>query len=268
MPAVHLSRLKKQINELIRSFTDPDRFCIELYHLFEFYADLTYRPGYAVSPPALKPSYAPPVMLIRMLEEELVPLAIQYPLAALNVVDQMWQAVYLEPRLLSVTILGNLPLQPAEEIEKRLLEWASPDLDPRLMAALFNQGSAIIRAQEPQKWISFAENWLESKNITINAMGLRALLPIINPDHDDLVPTIFRLITPFLLTPRPEIQGESLLIIEALAKHTPAEAVFFLRQMVALSTNPATGQLARRAIHFFPEDRQDRLNQSLLELYK
>ncbi|RPJ43018.1 MAG: hypothetical protein EHM21_12100, partial [Chloroflexi bacterium] len=99
MPAAELSRLRTQINGLIDRFDDPTGFRLALRDLLEMYANRAYRPGQAVQPQPLLPSYRVPPLITHQLELELSKTCLEQPAQALEVVEALWHDPFLEPRL-------------------------------------------------------------------------------------------------------------------------------------------------------------------------
>ena len=79
MPAIQLARLKIQSVRLAENFADPHTFARELRGLLDFYAERTHRPGQVGEPPPILPAYNVPPQVMRQVERELSPIAIQDP---------------------------------------------------------------------------------------------------------------------------------------------------------------------------------------------
>ena len=64
MPAVQLSLLRSQLEELSWYFEEPEEFQRALGRLFELYSDRTYRPGQVAGSVPLSQAYhIPPLVL-------------------------------------------------------------------------------------------------------------------------------------------------------------------------------------------------------------
>lgn len=264
MPAVQLARLKEQINQLAWHFTRPQEFQRELQDLLDFYADRTYRPGQAIKPRPLIPIHHIAPIVQRQLEQDLGRLCQEHPAAALALVDLLWQDPYLEPRLLAAALLGQTPLQPADEILSRLLAWATPDLDDQLLDALLGPGSRRVRSEVPERWLTIIESWLSDLAADVQVIGLHALLPIIQDRSFENLPRIYRILSPVLQSAPAVLQNDLVRNLEALGKRAPAETAYFLRQMLNVSSTPVTVRLVRKCLPAFPKEAQDNLRRALL----
>src|SRR5512142_2159797 len=123
MPAAELTRLRAQINGLITRFADPNGFRLALRDLLELYANRAYRPGQAVQPQPLLPSYRVAPLIMQQLELELSKTCQEQPAAALELIETLWHDPFLEPRLLAATLLGNIPAGLGKAVTQKLRAW-------------------------------------------------------------------------------------------------------------------------------------------------
>jgi hypothetical protein len=264
MPAVHLPRLKEQIARLALYFSQPEDFLQRLHELFDLYADRAYRPGQAVRPRPLVQTYHAPPLVLRMLEQELGKQVNDDPDAALDVAGLLWQDAYLEPRLLAAALLGQVPVNPPEPVLERLLAWADPDVDPQILETLMLQGSNRLRREQPERWLALVEHWLESSSKDIQGVGLKSLLPLVQDRSFQNLPRIYRILHPLVQSAPGEFLGDLQKNIEVLARRSPAETAYFLRQMLSLSESSGTVRLVRRVLPAFAEEQQASLRKALL----
>src|SRR5512143_3412435 len=150
MPAVELTRLRQQINRLIARFDDPVGFHSALNDLLDLYANRAYRPGKAVQPQPLLPSYRVTPLIMQQLELELGKTCQEQPGQALGVVDALWRDPYLEPRLLAASLLATIPASHHEAAIQTLRAWAVPGENFRMLDALFRHGTTSLRRSAPQ----------------------------------------------------------------------------------------------------------------------
>src|SRR5271157_2489711 len=255
MPAVQMTRLKAQIGELAWQFTRPDEFQQALTDLFNYYAERTYRPGQAALPVSLTPMYHLPPLIMRQLALDLSPYCVENPTAALALADQLWQDSYLEPRLVAITLLGHLPLQPVEPLLERLNSWCQPAENKELLDAIFRQATRQLRRKMPDLWLALIKGWLDDPRFPFQAMGLNALLPLIQDRDYENLPPVFSSISPLLQSAPPAIQVELIAVISALARRTPKETVYYLRQVLTVAQGAGAERLIRKALPAFnPED--------------
>jgi hypothetical protein len=263
MPAVELTRLRAQINGLIERFGDPPGFRAALRDLLDLYANRAYRPGQAVQPQPLLPSYRVTPLIMHQLELELGKTCHEQPEQALNIIEALWRDPYLEPRLLATSMLGTIPASHQEAVIQALRAWAVPEENFRMLDALFHNGMVGLRRTAPQSMFRLFEEWLNSSQAATQSMGVRALIPVIEDHAFENLPPIFRLISPLVQRLPAALFTDLQAVIEALAKRTPIETAYFLRQALGMAPGPAMGRLVRRCMPCFSPAQQASLRAAL-----
>ncbi|MEA4906870.1 MAG: DNA alkylation repair protein [Anaerolineaceae bacterium] len=248
MPAVQIPRLKAQISQLIWRFTRPEEFRAELKQLFELYADRTYRPGQTVQALKHAPAYHVPILVMRQLELDLAAPCQENPEAALSVADSIWAEEYLELRQVAAFLLGQVPLDPPERILERLRSWCQPAENRLVLEAALQSGSYRLRKEQPARWLALAGEWLWDQSSPYRSMGLKALLPLVKDRQNQNLPPIFQMIGPLVQSPTTALQSDLAEVLEELAKRSPVETAYFLRQILSLSQHPETLRLVRRTL--------------------
>ena len=268
MTAVQLSRLRTQVSELSWKFTQPQEFQSSLQDLFEYYADRVYRPGQIVQTQTQKliPTYHTPLLVLHQLELELGKHCQGNPSAALALANILWKDAYLEPRILATFILGQAPLNPPDPVPDILIKWCQPNEDKEVLNAALIQGGVYLRKEYPEKWLELVQKWLNASDPSIKAIGLQALLPLIQNRQFENLPQIFKLISPIIQTSPAATQTELLTVIQTLIERTPTETAFFLRQVVNLGIELDAIRLIRRTLKLFNPKTQASLRASLMEL--
>lgn len=266
MPAILPARLRQQAALLAEQFEQPDAFIRSLHHLLDFYADRTHRPGQAGEPPPLLSAYnvRPPV--IRQVLQELVQLAPENPEAALNLCDALWNQPYLELRLLAAGLLGQLPVDPPEPVLERVQAWVKQGTEARLKTVLFDQGLARLRKEDPNLVLQRAEEWLSSADPFDQQLGLQAMLPLVSDPAYQNLPVFFRLIYTLVRSIPPGLRPDLLDVLAALARRSPQETAYFLRQTLLTLQSPDTAWLIRRSLPAFPLNTQESLRRALREI--
>ena len=263
MPAVELTRLRAQINELIARFGDPAGFHTALCNLLDQYSNRAYRAGKAMQPQPAMPTYRVPPLIIRQLELELSKTSQEQSEQALDVVEALWRDDHLEPRMLSTVLLGALPASCGEAVAGKLREWALPEENFRLVEALFHNGTAGLRRHNPQILLNLVEEWISSPRPQLQAIGVRALVPIVKDHNFENLPPVFRLLSLPVQTVPAALQTDLYLVMEALARRTPAETAYFLRQSLSMASSPSTARLIRRCLPIFGPAQQASLRAAL-----
>jgi len=268
MPAITLARLRQQAALVAGNFDDPAAFGRSLHHLLEFYADRTQRPGQAGKPPPLLDSYRVPPPVLRQILLELTPWAQEQPEDALELCDALWAVEYLEFRLLAASLLGIIPTETPYPILKRVEAWCSTEAEERLIRALLNEGLSRLRKEEPEQVINRVETWLEDQDVEKQKLGLRALVPVLNRREYEDLPLFFRLLGPLVRNIPDKLRHDLLDALNALARRSPKETAYFLRQMAEIPNSPDTAWLIRQCLPEFPPEIQPGLRSAAREVEK
>jgi hypothetical protein len=262
MPAVELSRLHEQLARLVVLFDRPVEFTRALRDLCEIYADYSFR-----SPPmpgaALLPAYRLPALVQRQVEIELGAVARLHPAHALAISDALWVEDHFEPRLLGAILLGQIPLNQAEGILERLRTWAVPTTERRMVELLLEHGTKRLRAEGPDALLELFGEWITRAETSHRIIGLKALTILVgDPDFENL-PAVFNLI--FLLvqsTPSGIFNELSALLID-LARRSPNETTYLLRQVTSGPSGKDAPRLARRILPYLSAIQQESLRTAL-----
>lgn len=266
MPAIQPARLRQQAAALAEHFPDPHAYVHSLHYLLDFYSDRARRSGQSGRPGPLIAAYnvRPPVL--RMLLQELLPQAQDAPQAALRLCDALWNEDYLEFRQLAAMLLGQLSPdwgpEVGEAVIERLQRWITASLELHLIETLLSTGVERLHRQRPQLLLALIQSWLEAPKPFYQQLGLRSLLPLIRDPGFENLPVFFRLIQPFSRVIPPSLRPDVLDVLEALARRSPQETAYFLRQTLAHPDAPDTPWLVRQSLGAFPEAYQNSLRQA------
>ncbi len=263
MPAIQPARLAAQTAELSGEFDSPQRFVAALHDLLDFYADRTTRPSQVIESAPLLHSYQVPRPVLRNIQRELVKDIKADPEAALTLADALWAERWVETRLLAISILGCVSPAPPERVIERAQEWGVKCKEEKIIKALASKGLDRLRTEANAEFIVLLENWLTSAHTSLILVGLRALPSLIEIDDFDNLPLVFRWIGPIVREADREIRGDLITVIRLLAKRSPQETIYFLRQSLAATTNPKLDKLVRRALEELPEDMSETLRLEL-----
>jgi hypothetical protein len=265
VPAIQPARLRHQAALLAEQFSDPPAYIRSLHYVLDFYSDRARRPGKTGKPGPLLTAYnvRPPVL--RMLLQELIPQAEQDVAGGLALCDALWAEPYLECRLLAGMLLGQIPLQPPEAITDRLQGWITTNLEFFLIEALLSNGVERLHRQQPQVLIHMIEGWLHSTKTFHQQLGLRALLPLIRDPAFENLPVFFRLIQQLCQAAPAALRPDLLDVLAALARRSPQETAYFLRQTLIFPDSPDTPWLIRQSLSQFPPEMQSSLRQAMRE---
>ncbi|HEY9076827.1 MAG TPA: DNA alkylation repair protein [Anaerolineaceae bacterium] len=262
MPLVDQARLKKQIDSLLAQITEPDLLLHSILEICESYADLSYRPGNAVRQVSLLPSYHLPQLVMRQLENfmsRFSPQVTQWE----SLVDMLWASEYLEPRLLAAILLGHVNLSQAPNIEKKIIILAEKTTDSYLLDALLKHGTTQLRKQHPGAVLELIENWIEQNSNEKRTIGLHLMRILIEDEQFENLPAVFRILTPLVQLAPPLLHPALQEVIGALARRSPIETAFYLRQTMNLVTSQAAHRLVRRCLPYFSAEIQEQIKMNL-----
>jgi hypothetical protein len=262
MPAIKLTDLKKRSARLAGAYNQPDKFIQLLHHILDEYSERAHRAGQSGTPPPLIPTYNVPNPVLRQLQRRVIARLKDDPSNGLKLVDDLWEEPYFEFRLMAAQLLGQLPAHQPEEIVERVRLWSQKETDRRLLNSLLQDALAEVQRQHTSLLLDLINSWLGSETTFDQQLGLQAMnLLLANPDFED-IPYLLKLLTPYVRSSPSQIHPEIVNVIKTLAKRTPKETAFFLRQNLEAPENPDTAFLIRRCASFFPPELQDRLRAS------
>jgi hypothetical protein len=262
MPAIQLSRLRIQAAQLAELIYQPELFVQRLLAVLDFYADRTHRPGQSGEPPPLLPAFNVPFPVLKQILLELTPYLSADQNTGLALCDLLWDKEQYECRLLATRIIGLLPVDPLAPIQLRLSTW-SKVTEERVLTALLTEGLFRWRKEAPASFLALLEGWLISSSFHDLSLGLKALLPLINDRAFNNLPVLFRLLNPLVRVAHPSIRPDLITVMESIAKRSPKECAYFIKQNMA---SQDTTWITRQILAAFPEDIQKELRADMKNL--
>jgi len=196
---------------------------------------------------------------MRQLRLDLVPYIQSDPEEALALMDELWGDPYFEIRQVAINILDLIPDANTEAILMRLEKWLTPELDPALASELLSTGMRNLQTKHPQTWESLIKSFLDHDDPKMIALGLLGLQEGIKQPAYNNLPTVYRLISPFIQNPNSDIFNNLQKLIVALAARSPTETAFFLKQSLIISESPETIRLIKQCIPFSPDEIQSEM---------
>lgn len=263
MPAIQTARLRQQSALLAEHFNDPTAYVRSLHYLLDFYADRAKRPGQSGKPEPLIEAYQVHPPVLRLILQELVPLARNNPEKGFALCDALWKESYLEFRMLASMLIGQMPVETAEEITERIKLWIKADLEVQLVDAILTHGLMRLRRERPRILENLIQNWLDDTNNFYQQLGLRALLSTISDPSFENLPAFLHMIQPFMEKAPGVLRPDILEVVAALAHCTPQETAYYLRQCLTSRDATDTPWLIRQVLHEFPPEIQKSLRQSV-----
>ncbi len=126
MTAIDLTRLQKQIGELVSLFSEPTAFIKTLHEILDFYERRAYRPSRVLVPKTFMRSYNLPAQVLPLIEIGLKESASLRPAEALALAQTLWQDPYYEARELAALVLGQLPAEVSADVLSTLRPGSPP----------------------------------------------------------------------------------------------------------------------------------------------
>ena len=251
MPAIDLARLRKQASRLADFFFAPDEFLNHLHVMLEFYVNRTMRKPQAIAPGSNLPTYRTHSVVIKQIEQQISRSASEYPEAALELADLLWDEGYLETRLLAAFLLGHIPPQESHLLP-RLTAWTQQIHDINLRAELLDTSLARMRKEAPDQFLQLTGEWLQPERTRLWPNGIQAVISAVEDPAFVNLPPLLKLIAPVIEAAPAKLQLEIEELVLALYKKSPTETTYFLRQALISSTDPMTAITFRRISSSFP----------------
>jgi len=247
MPAINLAQLKIQAARLSEKFGEPQAFVHDLNDLLDFYTNRTIRAA-QIAQRLSVPTYRTPAPVLRQIQAELVPLAEAHPLEAIVLTHALWKAGSLEARLLSASLLGSIPPAQAIPALSRLPAWLAQSTDKEIRTSLLTNAFARLRSENPEALFNLLEDWLKSPRNSLQAWGLRALIPMLTDPHFENLPAVFRILKPAIRSAGPVTQLELQACFATLEQVSLTETQAFLREVISNDPPPLMLRTFRRIL--------------------
>ncbi|HPS32481.1 MAG TPA: DNA alkylation repair protein [Anaerolineaceae bacterium] len=252
MTAIDLTRLQKQIGDLVAVFSDPAVFIKTLQEILGFYERRAYRPNRQLVPKTFMRSYNLPPQVLPLIEIGLKEQAGLHPSDALALADALWQSPYYEARELAAAILGQLPADFSAQVLTRIEEWVSAPLDRAALQTLLEKASPPARLAG--SWEGFIEKLLGSPIIRMQSVGLLALAIDLEQRPLSKYTGIFKLVRPFIQAGDERLEMNLSLVVKSLARRTPNESAYLLKQILADSAGSGIERRIREYLAYFPPE--------------
>lgn len=263
MPAIQLSRLREVLDRLFSLIDQPEQFHRALADFLEQQADHAYRAGENIPTRPRTPAYHIPPLIIRQLELVFTDACKRQPDAMFPIADHLWQDPHLELRQMAAHILGQMPSSHIQGVTERLKTWVLTCDDRSIFITLLERATVTLRRDSPLEMVALLEGWLQETDHSHLRIGLRVIEWLVQDPQFENLPALFRLLSPLVKNPTTPIFNDLARALQAMARRTGGEMTFFLRQMLASSSNPSTARLARQVLPELSEPQQQILRASL-----
>ncbi|GAB4566903.1 MAG: hypothetical protein Fur0017_06550 [Anaerolineales bacterium] len=258
MPAIDLTRLRKQAARLADFFFLPDEFMKHLREILEFYVNYTLRKVENVAPGSNLKTYRTPPAVLTQIQNELRLKAEENPHFALELADLLWDEGALETRLLAAYLLGRIPPQ-EERLLPRITAWTQQIRDPEVRVALLTTSLTRMRKETPNQFLSLVREYLHPERSRSWSNGIQALIPMIADSEFENLPAIFDIVEPIIEEAPSTLQYDLTDLIVTLYRASPNETIFMLKHILSTTQNSMTAVTMRRISPDFPPPLQKEL---------
>ena len=251
MPAVRWETLRQEAQALAAAAEHPDDFLRMWGELLERYADRTFRPGQTSNAPRLPAHHWPPAVLPTLWHTLRGHLE-HRPQLALPLADALWEQRVLESRLLAARLLGIVPADIPDAPLARLRAWLLTAEEPAVIEALLQLGTQRLIREAPGAYLDAVEAMLQAPEQ--QALGLRALVPLLKTPTFENFPRVQRMLRPKLAPPEETLRPELAVVLQTAARRWPEETTPFLRSLWLTQPTPALAWLIRRVLPVLPDE--------------
>ncbi|MBL8063860.1 MAG: alpha/beta fold hydrolase [Anaerolineales bacterium] len=262
MPAIDLTRLRKQATRLADFFFLPDEFMKHLREILEFYVNYTLRTVENVAPGSNLKTYRTPPAVLTQIQNELRLKAEDNPHFALELADILWDEGALETRLLASYLLGRIPPQ-EERLLPRITAWTQQIRDPEVRVALLTTSLTRMRKETPNQFLALVREYLHPERTRSWSNGIQALIPMITDSDFENLPAIFDIVEPIVIEAPAILQNDLTDLIVTLYRASPNETIFMLKHVLSTTENQMTAITMRRISPNFPPPLQKELRDLL-----
>lgn len=134
----------------------------------------------------------------------------------------------------------------------RLGKWLEESKEKELQNALLTNAFARLRRERPQVVLTLLEEWLSAFAPQVQAWGLQVLVPLLAEPEFENLPAIFRIIKPAVIAASPLTQTALAACLTTLARRSPLETLYFLREVIQEEDHPMMLHTLRRILPSLP----------------
>jgi len=253
MPSVQIERLRPQINAIITQYENSEMFTRSLISLLTSYSvDIGSSPS-QITAYSLIPRLNVPQVVLNQLDISLKHLARTYPSQTKSIVEKLWEQPYFEPKKIALILLSNLHAQEKDFYFEKINKWVNADIEEPIIEVILENTIKNKDILTSKQWLALVEEWLYSKTIRFQKIGLTAVVDLIEAEKYHNLPAIFHLIEPMLSKPHVSINKDLIALIHALIKSSQPETAAFLIHLSIMYPKPEVYALIRKCISFFDQ---------------
>lgn len=251
MPSVQLERLRPQINAIVTQYENSEMFTRSLISLLKSYSSEIDRSPSQITAYSLIPRLNVPQVVLNQLEISLKHLAHTYPSQTKIIIEKLWEQEYYELKKIALILLSNLHSQEEFFYFEKINKWVHTDIEEPIIDVIIENAIKNKGIFTNKRWFALVEEWLYSKTIRLQKIGLKAIVSLIGVDTFRTLPAIFHLVEPILSKPHVSINNDLITLIHSLIKISQPETAAFLIHLSIMYPKPEVFALIRKCIPFF-----------------
>ena len=105
----------------------------------------------------------------------------------------------------------------------------------------------------PKSFRKVIRAWLKDTSLQQQSIGLRAFCHYVRQLPADLLPDVFKLMTPLPVKPASYLQTDLQEVVAALYARSPGETVYFLQELAAKRQSPDMKRFLRACVNLVGE---------------
>ncbi len=254
MVAINLTRLNKELDALLQKYDSPQAFHKQLHHFLSFYHQYAHRQHKDSIPESFMRQYNLPKQIMPQLELTLRTKAHTSPEESFALIEELWNDEYFEARDLACFLLGQQKTEHASKVMAIVEDWLSQPQDRAVVASIFDKAIVGVLNTTPEMVSQLIKSLLSSKEIRRQNWGLIALNVFLPKASSNDLPMVYNLIRPFIAQSDLMVQARLTDLVEALAKRSPGEMAYLLKEVLADTEGAEIEQRLRRYLDFFEDD--------------
>ncbi len=253
MPSIDLIRLRKQIAHLGVFVEIPTEFVSEYKNLLEFYHQWSHHQHEERIPNSFMLLYDLPPQVIPEIELGLKQYLKDKTQTIFPLADALRKDMHFECSILAAFILGHTPVESMDSLKDYLTIWLEGPLDKAVVETIFSKATIPIRTCDQDGYLVFLQSLLRSSNKRLANTGLIGLTLFLPTATADQLPRLFNLISP-LLQDHDLKQDNLETLIQELAKKSPVETGYLIRQVLSDTEGRHVETLARAFLQYLPSN--------------
>lgn len=263
MVAINLTRLAKQLEELQASFDEPETFLASLHRFFSFYHQYSHRKHRDTIPESFMRQYDLPMQIVPQLELSLRQTVKSQVAQSYALIEVLWRDSYFEARDLACFILGQLPEEENDRVMAYIKDLLNQPQDRAVVASIFDKACQGVLNSNPNLFRGLVKELLEGPEVWRKRQGLFALSLYLPKAESNDLPTVYGMIRPFISQSDLQLQNRLAELVQSLAKQSPGEMVYLLKEVLADTEGPEIEQRLRSYLDFFDADYAESIHQAI-----